>query len=54
MINKLLYRIRPNRHPGRLRKFVLYHECQKMVKWVIISENKVKSQEKDRQVGDDK
>ena len=48
------YRIRPNRHPGRLRKFVPYHYCQKIVNWAIISENKVKSQEKDRQVGDDK
>ena len=48
------YRIRPNRRPGRLRKFVLYHKCQKIVKWTIISVNKVKSQDKDRQVGDNK
>ena len=38
------YRIRPNRRPGRLRKFVLYHECQKIVKWAMISGKKVKSQ----------
>ena len=46
-----VYRIRPNRRPGRLSKFVLYHYCQKIVKWAIIRENKVNSQEKDRQVG---
>ena len=28
--------------------------CQKIVKWAIISEIKVKGQEKDRQVGNDK
>ena len=38
------YRIRPNMRRGRVRKFVLYHYCQKIVKWAIISENKVKSQ----------
>ena len=37
----LIYRIQPNRRPGRLRKFVLYHKCQKIVKWAIISENKI-------------
>ena len=49
-----IYRIRPNRRPGPLRKFVLYHKCQKIIKWAIIIENKVKSQDKDRQVGDNK
>ena len=49
-----MYRIRPYRRTGRLREFVLYHLCQKIVKWAIISENKVKSQDKDRLVGDNK
>ena len=39
---------------GARGKFVLYHYCQKIIKWAIISENKVNSQEKDRQVGNDK
>ena len=25
-----IYHIRPNRHPGRSRKFALYHYCQKI------------------------
>ena len=48
-ITDIEYRIRPNRRPGRLGKFVLYHySAKKIVKWAIISENKVKSREEDR------
>ena len=54
MWNCYIYRIRPNRRPGRWRKFVLYHWCPKIVKWAIISENKVIIRKKNRHVGDNK